>query len=82
MALLDEPLESYIQRYSEPIFRCSPVAQSEEDRLMGDVPDECVVFRIKHPSQVMVVSRYGIDWIANKGERFVITALMRQSNLI
>jgi hypothetical protein len=69
--------DSYIERYNDPVFRCSPVAQSEEDKLSGDVPDECVVFRIKHPSKVMVVSRYGTEWVANKGERFVIDALMK-----
>lgn len=72
----DNSIEHYINRCGEPLFRFETGAKYEEYSL-GDVPQECAVFKIDHQSKVMVVSRYsGNRWCCNEGERAVIYELL------
>lgn len=72
-----EPIEWYTQRYGEPLIRFETGA-SGDDRVFGDVPDECAVFKINHPSQCMAVCRYGYTWHCNSGVRAVIWELLKR----
>jgi hypothetical protein len=76
--VMNEPIEFYIDRYGEPLVRFETGATGDA-RVFGDVPDECAVFAIDHPSRVMVVSRYGNTWHCNSGERAVIVELLRRT---
>lgn len=72
---MSKKLEDYIERYGEPVLRFE-TGVSGEAQIFGDVPDECCVFCIDHPTEVMAVSRRGDDWEANYGDRTVIKELL------
>jgi hypothetical protein len=71
-----EGFEEYVNEYGAPLLRVDVFSKSEEERVRGDVPDEVAVFQIPHPSNVMVVARYGERCVANSGERFVVDHLL------
>lgn len=73
-----ETIEYYIKRYGDPLLRFKTGASYDEYSL-GDIPQECAVFEIKHVTKVMVVSCYGGNrWCCNTGERVVIDELLKR----
>jgi hypothetical protein len=69
-----ERLSDYIERYGEPILRYFP----EKKEMGADTPNAIYVFRIPHPSKIMIVSRYWGGWHFNSGCRALIDHLMRR----
>ena len=78
----NECIENLIKRYGEPILRFKPHGEFTHDqRMTGDIPIECAVFKIEHISELIVYENYGNNrWYANGciASRFVIKELLRR----
>lgn len=75
-----DKIEELIAEYGDPIYR-KVIDRSDltEDQIMfGDVAAEIAVFKIKHPSKVMIVGRHGRGWSCNYGERTAVVELLNE----
>lgn len=72
-------IEYYIEKYGAPLLRKEITGITKKERLNADVPDEVAVFKIDHPTDVMVVGKLANGrWVANFGERTVINLLLKE----
>ena len=66
-----ESLQDYIDLYGKPLYEYEGMSNK-----MYDIPKYCYVFKINHPTKIMVVSGNCKDNLhANHGERTVILNL-------
>ena len=78
-----ETIGEYIEEYGEPIFRFKTTHNySDDDRLIGDVPEEIAVFKIPVITKIMVVGKTRNIWISNYGERIAIAELLKRQKLL
>lgn len=68
-----------LQKYGKPIMRFSPSGNFTKKEIMSeDIPDEIMIVKIKHISEIMVYRKVGKNkWCANYGERWVIRELLK-----
>lgn len=72
-------LQFYIDQYGSPLFREKITGLTKKERMFADIPDEVAVFKIDHPSEIMVVGKLANGkWLANFGDRTVIKLLLER----
>lgn len=70
--------------YGKPILRFSPKGEFTESEILNNgIPKECLVFRISHPSEYIIFSKYNDNkWYGNIGERYVVRELLERLRYI